>query len=277
MREFYETLFDPGEGVCWTVDAFGTGVFSVDKYALHSKAPFYSINPLLISEDRAPSRHFHSPKLGRRADINVTAYRNILVEFDELPLTEQRAYLDSTGMPYTARVYSGGKSVHTIVSLETPLKDRAEYRDVVQAMHTKLIHSDLSTSNPSRLSRSPWAMRDNGVIQELLWLGRRIPTATFLEWLGEIKRPKSYTVTDRSNTKMVNAFTHFFLTYGAPDGKWNKQLFCSVCDMVRAGFSSDEIYARLEKVTGYLDARDRSTITSALRIATNGISDISTD
>lgn len=267
--KFYTTLFNEGEGVCWSIDCYGTAVYPVESWEAYQGAPFFCINPLHLGLDNAPTRNYHSPKLGRRADVNVTTYRNILVEFDSMPLNDQAAYVAKIKMPYTSVVYSGGKSFHFIISLETPLADREDYRELVSALHKKLEHSDITASNPSRLSRSPNAIRDNGRPQTLIELGSRVPLDEFKTWLGPIEVPiRAITLTPRvGEVRMLNKFTEYFLKYGAEEGKWNAALFKAVCDMTRCGLTRDEIEVKLLGITGVLDSKDKSTMDSAIRQA----------
>lgn len=270
-QQFYETLFDIGEGVCWSTTCYGTAVYPVDSWYDFQGATYFAINPLYIKLDKAPDKVHHSPLLGRRADVNVSCYRNILVEFDNLPLTEQLPYVRQTNMPYSTRVFSGSKSMHFIISLETPFATKAEYQETVRALHAKLLHSDITVQNPSRLSRSPDAIRDNGNVQALCEVNGRVPTSLFLDWLGPVQKPVTYSPLPTTVPGVFNKFTHYFLVYGAEPGKWNRALFLAACDMTRAGLSKDETYARLLAVTGNLDKKDRATIDSAVRQATRDL------
>ena len=49
-----------------------------------------------------------SPEVNKNSD-NVRVLRNFLIEFDKMPLEEQRGYMDRLGIPYSAVVFSGSK------------------------------------------------------------------------------------------------------------------------------------------------------------------------
>ena len=57
---------------------------------------------------------------------NVTAIRNIVFEADNMPLGEQETIIKSLKIPYSAAVYSGGKSFHIwiplIMKLSLPIR-----------------------------------------------------------------------------------------------------------------------------------------------------------
>ena len=81
-------------------------------------------------------------------DKNVTDYRNILIECDNLDLNEQIEKLEKIKIPIRALVYSGGKSVHAII-------------------------------NPSRLSRLPGVLRGD---HKQFLIKTNIGMESFQEW-----------------------------------------------------------------------------------------------
>ena len=270
IDDFYSLLFRDGEGVCWTPDTYGTSVFPVNAYESHCGACYFSINPLLLSEDRAPSRPFHSAYVGRRADVNITSYRNILLEFDLLTPAEQLAYIIELGLPYSSIVFSGGKSLHVILSLEEPLKTREDYRDIVAALHRKVKIADISASNPSRLSRSPGAMRGD-VEQELIFIGGAVSIGEVLDFTGPL--PIKPPIDTQSTNKVYNRFTHYFLVNGDENatGQRNRRLFNASCDMARCGATIEEALALLGPKSSLPTNEIEQCIKSAYRTVSNGI------
>lgn len=266
ISKFYNTLFNEGEGICWSRDEFGTEVIPKEKYDTSNYARYFSVNPLLIGTDKLPSRPSHSRFVGRRADINVSAFRNILCEFDILSLEAQHRYIEESEVPYSTLVYSGGKSLHMIISLEWPCASRDEYRELVKRVYTKLKHVDHSTSNPSRLSRAPGATRDNGKQQTLIAVQGRVPNSELLNWLGPapVKLPEQEYIAQ--GMRLLPIRTHTFLKYGAAPGERNRQLFSNSCEMFRAGFSYDEILTEVSKVLDLPEHEIRSCISSAERM-----------
>lgn len=253
MRErFYNLLFEPREEICISYDIYGTAVFPI-RTVLHEtwNRNFFSINPLLNG----------------RLDANVTCFRNILIEFDSIPLEQQLVLLKD--IPWSTVVFSGKKSYHAIISLQEPCETREEYDAVVRRILEKLPDADRSTKNPSRLSRAPGALRD-GIEQSLHAIGGRISKERLDAWLGpeklktEQSSPAMFIPGDR---RFLRGSTLYFLMAGAPEGEWNRQLFLAALDLARAGHEADETIDRLRQVTGHLDKKDMSTIKSAIKVA----------
>lgn len=249
----FHNLFDVGEGICFGANVFETRVnqFYDDRF-IQDAYQFFSINPLHLT----------------RKDANVTAYRNILVEFDKGSLDEQRTIITNSGCPVTTVTFSGSKSLHMIISLAEPCKSRAAYDVLVERIYRKFPTCDTSARNPSRFSRTPQARRENGAVQVLEWEGSRVSTAALETFLGPApaavpKEPRAPT----NKRRMLRGETMYFLSAGAESGAWNKALFLAALDMARSGFVAEEILSRLEEVTGRLDASDRRTINSALNAA----------
>lgn len=252
VYDFINTLFNDDESICFSDSVFGTTVFnSVSDLPPISQIQFVSINPLKE----------------KRLDANVTAYRNILVEFDEVPLGKQLELIAE--IPHSTVVYSGGKSYHAVISLDTPCKNRDEYDLLVRRIYDRIPQADRSAKNPSRFTRFPGYKRNTGAIQNLIYVGNRISNEMLEAWLGpdaapEPSEPKlSYNRAHR----ILRGHTVYFLNFGAEKGHWNKELFLAALDLTRAGYSEFETFERLNKVTGHLDASDKRTIKSAISIA----------
>lgn len=272
LIDFLDCLFNYGEGVCFSYGPKGTDVYTEE---VLSDATFFSINPLHPTQDKHPTESYHSPNRPRRADHNVTAFRNILVEMDKIPLEEQVAHIEDIGLPYSTCTYSGGKSFHYIISLAQDLPTRKDYdklvRRVYAAVGNKLV--DQSNKNPSRLSRLPNSYRsDKDTVQTLISVGERIDNAALETWLlsrgiGPITDIVWEDITYRSMLKRdfsaLSSKTRNFLMYGAQEGEWNSSFFKAAAEMLRKGWTETEIYDRLRQITGKLDSVDERTIESA--------------
>ena len=258
--EFLTTLFDENDCTCFSQTPKGVAITGA-----HSPFPlstFFSINAM--DEQKT------------RADSSVIKYRNILVESDKLPLDQQDQYITKICMPYSTAVFSGSKSIHYIISLETELQDEQVYRALVKRVY-RAVGNDLvdhNCKNPSRFSRLPGHIRlDTGKEQQLLVIKSRVPNASLEEWLvsrgvGPEEVWDNLTPEARSDFKnpgRLYAGTKNFLMYGAQKGEWNARLFKAAADMYRCGFNEQEIFNELIKVTGTLDFSDRKTIESAIR------------
>jgi hypothetical protein len=128
-----------------------------------------------------------------RADENVSAYRSFLVELDEGTIEEQIAYLNASGLPKSAMIFSGSKSVHTLITLDKDLPNEEIYRFFAEWILKTLPKADQKTKNPSRGIRFPGVVRpETGDMQKLLWIGKRVPLVKLQAYLAKHrdKEPK---------------------------------------------------------------------------------------
>ena len=117
----------------------------------HTDGAWLSLNPVSkIIKGKAPS------------DDDVTDYRYALIEADDLSKEEQWQKLRELNLPILAVVWSGGKSLHTIVKIDAG-NDRELYKKRVELLHDYLkekgFPADRSNKNPSRLTRLPGIKR----------------------------------------------------------------------------------------------------------------------
>jgi hypothetical protein len=195
-------LFKPGEGLC--VGGFKAVNVSSE---LSDSGNFFCINPLSLEMDYGyADKDYYKKDVPRRADVNISAYRNFMFEMDSVPLEDQMKILKGCGIKFTSIVYSGGKSYHAILGLSEAIEadyhtDEGSlyYKSIWQRLRAKIDRSarmagfeypkgkdsfvDGSCQNPSRLSRIPGAIRDNGIVQELIELNSTISLDEFIELL----------------------------------------------------------------------------------------------
>jgi RecA-family ATPase len=128
-----------------------------------------------------------------RAAEHVTKYRHCLIEFDESTLQEQWAIVKRSGLPTSAIIKSGSRSLHAFVDVRAA--NAKEFAERVAFIYKHLEHTKLDPANKDagRLSRLPGAMRTaTGQQQELVECGA--PTLTYIEWqertiYGDIPEP----------------------------------------------------------------------------------------
>ncbi len=98
------------------------------------------------------------------SDVNVTNYRHVLVESDELNIEEQYAILKELRLPISTLVHSGKKSLHALVKIDAG-DDFDEYKKRVDFLYDHCKRNsftiDDKNNNPSRLSRMPGITRNN--------------------------------------------------------------------------------------------------------------------
>lgn len=251
-----QILFEPSDQICHG-NLYETQVRPLG--TLTDESEFVALNP--IRE--------------RRADVNVTRYRNILVESDTLPVDIQLPRLRGLGLPFSAATFSGGKSVHVIISLQEPAADDAEYRILVGRVYKALDSLDFpvdpSAKNPSRFTRNPGHWRhDKGAEQALLYLGNRISKSNLLEWLGpycpETPAPLRQ---PRSNwQRTLSGRTLNFLMGGARTGERHRAVISAALDMAECGYTPDECLTKLSRVPNLeLDRTARGAVEWAFRRA----------
>jgi hypothetical protein len=137
--------------------------------------PFFIINPLSGNAHTGSSGN-----MSNRCDSAVKQFKHALVEFDgddndpTFSFDNQLAFFSKIDLPIVALTHSGNKSIHAIVSLgESICSIDGWQREVKDNLFGKIllpIGADFSNSNPSRMSRLPGHVRDNGKLQELLYL-----------------------------------------------------------------------------------------------------------
>lgn len=209
-REFFDLLFRKGEGICYGQKKETEVRVDVDKYE-----PYFSINPLHPTADYENKGSWG----GRRCDMNVTAFRNFLFEMDGVELEVQKKILEECGIEFSTIVYSGGKSYHAILSLEQDLmtnphtQEGIEYYKYIwkrlaakidkfgtEFLRLKLPDSgsflDTTCRNPSRFSRFPNAIRDNGEKQVLIGINSRMNASDFITLLNSCPEVERAKITD---------------------------------------------------------------------------------
>ena len=113
-------------------------------------------------------------------DEHITAFRHTLLESDTIPKAQQEEILRNSGLPISALIDSGGKSVHAWVRVDA--QDIAQYHERRQKVWDSLPEEyqvDQANKNPSRFSRLP-GMSRGGREQKLLALN--IGPQSYQEW-----------------------------------------------------------------------------------------------
>lgn len=210
--EFFSILFDENEYTCFG-DRYANGVFPMPPKGYHE---FFCVNPLDPEHDTDYlSKEGRDYDIPRRADLNVSSFRNFMFEMDTISLEDQLRILTKCGIEWSTIVYSGGKSYHAILSLEEPLE--ADYHSFEGVRQYKMIWRriaayideyalsngfknlgnttsfvDTSAQNPSRLTRFPMYKRDTGKIQAIISLGKRCSNRNFVELLNKCPEVSEY-------------------------------------------------------------------------------------
>lgn len=135
-----------------------------------------------------------SGRASYRADSCVEHAHIMCVEFDGVPIAEQRSFFACVSLPVIALIYSGSKSIHAWVDLRRAGGNprgltHLEWKDVVTNGYKPqlvALGADPQTFNLSRLSRLPGHFRrEKGQYQRLLYLD---PTPSGAPIISRINR-----------------------------------------------------------------------------------------
>lgn len=259
LENFYMTLFDPGDYVHWGTTVYETEIELAKDWNRFRERNFFCINPLR----------------GPRSDANIRTYRNILVEFDGAALSSQLALMKN--VPHTSAVFSGNKSYHFIISLEDPCIDDIEYKQLVRRIYAKLPQADKAVKNPSRLSRSPGAMRESNekeTEQSLLYVKERVSTKALLTWLGPIELTNEVDgIIVAMPEGYLSSWCRSYLRSGSSKGSRNRDLFVAACEMARAGYTMLQIKSMAKSVNELPIEEFNRTILSAVTVALRDLKD----
>lgn len=267
---FLETLFDRGEHACIAQDVYGTtsyavydlpGTFSAFRIPSTIVKRLVTINPICVGQTRS--------------DKNVARFRSFLIECDSGTLQSQIANIQNSGLPYSTCVFSGNKSGHFVISLENALPNRNSYdcmiRRIFKALKVCGVEVDQSCKNPSRSTRWPDGVRENGRVQKLIEVVGRIPNHEIEKWLvakgAESESPRNYSRSRLCSLGKghLSGWTLNYIMFGSELGHRNADLFRAACDHAAGGFSEDETFDQLFAISGLDEAEVKRTIASAFR------------
>lgn len=194
LIKYLETVFEPGDIIGYTMQST---INAKGKYVPLGKGSYTHTAGELIDmlNDGEPIEKVfgsYDPKAGAWIrinpfdgqgidDKNVTQYKNILVECDNLPVEEQIEMLEKIKIPIKALVYSGGKSVHAVVpvSVVSERDYRTQFNFIKNILKDAGMDIDTSNINPSRLSRLPGVTRDG---HKQFLIKTNIGMSSFEEW-----------------------------------------------------------------------------------------------
>lgn len=254
MKTWRNLMFNDDELICSSDFVFGTKAQIVNDAIF---GQYVCLNPLK----------------GPRADSNVSTFRNLLFEFDQGTLEEQKRLINESELPYSLVTFSGNKSLHAVICLESPLENVEEYRKVIKAAYKKFPTIDKSCSNPSRFTRTPdgYNIKTNHIQEVWAIKNSRTPTQEFLDWVGPVEpenlKTEAATKTYDGLEPLLSIFTKHYLAFGSDPGKRNSDLFKASCDLCRCGWSAEEVFAVVADKADLPIHEIRQTIRSAFKSA----------
>ena len=267
QKKFLDLFVDDGESLCVSHNKYG--YHSITKEALLSGEKL-KLNPPPDSKLKPTEIGFEminmmavNPIDGFRGDKDCTSFRGFLVEIDDGPLPEQMAYIKKLGMPYSCCVFSGSKSLHFGIVLDTPLPSLTAYRMVSNWILAIAERADPKTKNPSRSIRFPGNLRriyDVNVVpleerkeQKLLQISGRVSQQELFNWLNKYKDKKPKVAVKRKkisgegSIKNLSRWAKTEIKENIPCSKGrNTTWYALAYDFCLAGYSIDDTYSILE-------------------------------
>lgn len=243
-------LFNEGETICVSPNEFGYHSISLEN-ALSGEVTLLSPNDkvdILHCDSSQLTMVALNPIKGWRKDEFCTAYRSFLIEIDIGSIKDQLGTIAHIGMPHSAQVFSGNKSVHTAVILDEDLPNEKIYRMIAQWIFNIIPMADPKCKNPSRSIRVPGSYRAPKKKQRLISLGKRIRLKELMDWLNKFPhlRPQA-----KEKKKLPEGQADFSRLSGWARGMLkngidfknrgrNQTFFGLAYDLALAGFSEDQ-------------------------------------
>ena len=271
---YYEALFDDEDHVCLGENKYANATVRCDD-RIRDESEFVTLNAI---------------KPGRtRADANVAKYRNFLIEMDDNTLDEQKAYRKQVEMPYTTAVFTGGKSIHFVLSLYNPLPDEETYRAMWRSIEFVFKNVgctvDSKCKNPSRFTRVPGYRKDKKQDQVLLKVNERVPNHEVFAWLRRNgvdsidqfrPKPPVESVVKHTTADDDERFEHAVRLMGHDSyesGNKNAYQYKLALRCKAVGFSERDAEALIERYCGVLDKRN--PVHNAYKISVENINVLS--
>lgn len=165
----------------------------------------------------------------------VTDYRHVLIESDEMSIDEQIAFYYSSNLPISTITLSGGKSAHALVKVNA--KNRKEYDTQVRKLYDVLdglgFKVDEANKDPGRLTRAPGFKRGE---QQQTLMAVNIGCSNLNEWyeyIEGINLTKQF-----GDLEIAENFDDFTQQYDwLIDGVYQKQEIVEILGQSKAGKS----------------------------------------
>ena len=256
IENYYSALFENNEAVCFAWKTNDWAITSLSKYN-EQRSPWISVNPIYADRDNDPESSllpFAKSSLPRRADCNVSAYRTILIEADTGSMKDQWAAIRDCGLPFTTSTFSGGKSIHFVISLSDPCSSRTQYDELFYVIQKAIpMKIDPACKNPSRLTRNPGVLNPKHKReQKLIEVRERVSQSDLKLWAasrGILITPRRPIV--QASYKQLPQWVEQKLRSGIPEGERNDTMFKLSCIMAKSGMQIEEAISRWQHVPGF--------------------------
>jgi hypothetical protein len=208
-----------------------------------------------------------NPIEGWCRDVNCKAFRNFLFEIDVGPIDSQLEYIKRSGIPTSAIVFSGNKSIHVLVSLSEDLSDENTWRKINLWVLNILPLLDQNCKNPSRKIRIPGAEREPGKFQQLIEFKGKVQTKDLADWLYKHRgscpqeKPKRKPAGE-ADLSLIKPWASKLLNDGITSNR-NHNWFSVAVEFAAAGIFEEEAIEMLEQYfTPERDFKEREWLTA---------------
>ena len=272
-------MFDEDDNIC----------VSDSKFAYHSLNYENVISqeelPLVSSNNQIPIKYVKNDKIilvalnpivGYRADAHCYKFKNFLLELDCSDLKSQKEYIERLGVPISACIYSGNKSLHFLISLNKSLPSEKVYRFFAEWLLNIATLCDSNCKNPSRSIRLPGNIRpDTGKMQTLEEIKGKVDIKDLVNWLK--LHPESRPKHERKPRKMsekpdfnqISGWVKEMLYSGIKAPNRNKKWFSAAIEFALSGFGEDDTIEILsnyfEQDVDFKEREWKTTIKSAFK------------
>lgn len=286
-EDFLWTVFNPGEVTAggdteqvMSLNYGLKGIFPVEELLVRNSAKF-CINPL-------------RPGVKDRSDANLATRRSFLVEIDmdaegeKMTETQQSEYIDGLQLPWSTRVWTGGKSLHHLVVLNQDISqmDFLALRDriygKVRGGTGAVPLADFNARLQCQIARWPGHVRADGRVQILREVRRRVSFEELNLWLTQRGFPyitpspepsfhfsQKYDPDSINLGKPLSAATESILAEGSVPGDNNSRMTRAAMGMVAKQWGQQFIFDRLRQTfTSQTNREIWASIRGAIRKAT---------
>lgn len=247
-KSLLKLMFDENDTIC----------VSDSKFAYHS-VPYKTVIseeiPLVSSNEKVPVKKVQSDKLilvslnpinGFRSDANCYKFKNFLLELDYSDLKSQKEYIERLGIPISACIYSGNKSLHFLISLSKSLPSEKVYRFFSEWILNVATLCDSNCKNPSRSIRLPGNIRpDTGKMQTLEEIRGTVELEDLIKWLNlhPDSRPKERPVrkmAEKPDFEKVSSWVKEMVYSGIKPPNRNKKWFSAAVEFALSGYEESD-------------------------------------
>jgi hypothetical protein len=250
-KKMLSLMFRKGERICCSPDKFGYHSIPLENAMSESitlVSPNENIPIVTMPSDSIVLVALNPMKKGFRTDENCSGYRNFLVEIDGISTMDaQIDYIKRLGLPYSAMVWSGSKSLHTLISLDTDLPSEKTWRMFAQWILSIAGLADQQTKNPSRSIRIPGNIRrETGNEQKLVEFKGPVKLIQLVDFLkkhmeAQPKEPEKRTVHPNANFNGIRKWCLDLLEEGLKaDRGRNNQWYAIAYEFALSGYTEDE-------------------------------------